>query len=891
MQVLRPLMDNSGLSQAAREAVFASVRADEAALASQVATLITRLEARKGWMNDDEAGMLTDVAAWVAQRGGFPNLDVSTGQPTELMPAVNWLRSELSSREFEQALNSLRTGGQTTVADKIDEAGSDTTWGISDVDEDGIYAALTAATPQERLAILNDPTQLAHVLSYLDEGSEQDRAMALLRGTGTGDTASAYQELVGELDSWMWISDATVFGCLERMSTTELVRLRGDADMVKKIEGGISDISRFHAMIGYTANSPATTPAGQAVDPGSELEASNERVVARIEHAVDSWDDDEDLAYRALLEWQKAGGVMDLVADAGLLSRARTALGDLDAARRSEIMGALRGERMVTWLDRLESASVGVGTDNTGMDATLAALPAIVLVREWSNLSDYKVLAEGARSEGQVRELTSFIVDVDNDIKFMLSEERPSDWRDLLGDLRGRLITALRTPTLADMASREFHYVPRAEVLTRLQYAQARTLSDNDRGAGFWNGISMGLSDSWSATGTATEQAFGNYRTEATEAVAAVDGSAQEAEQVTEADSAYQEYLKSHTEYEAAKESAAAIAGAIVGVIAATIVTIATAGTAGPACAALLGTLVGAAFTEMTEAAIQGNSYDVEEGAQDLTVAAVTGLITLGMGAVVDKIAKGAAATARVQAINTALKARFGDTFARYAGSVGVAGLDSALAGFPSNYASDLIRTEGLLRQELGGAGNALEKTLKDFGTKIIVSGVQHGVNDRTDVLADLRRTGDWDSYSDELVRKGLVDLGIATVATQLISGTPPTPQDMVKLICKVAGARSSAQLKATSAENDVSATLRFFNEADSETLQSVKFIGAATASRIIQARGAGGFTSLQSLLDVPNFTSRVLTPAASEIRDDYLTKRTAEETAANTGTASGTSD
>jgi DNA uptake protein ComE-like DNA-binding protein len=890
MQVLRPLMNNSALSEAARQALFDRIRQDEAELGNAVDTLMTRLRARKGWLNDDEAGMISDVEAWVTSRGGgFPDLDTSKGEPAELMPAVNWLRGELSSREYEQVLNLLKSGGERSTMDKIDEAGADTSWGFSNVDENGIYQALTDATPEERQAILNDPVQLHRILGYLDQGTERERALAILRGTGTGDTASAYQELLAELDGWLWASDATIYSCLERMSTSELVRLRGDAALVKKIEGRISDVSRFHALIGYTGKAVDPNDPDAAATAENELKASNERLVSRIEHAVDSWDDNEDQVYLAVIEWQSAGGVLSSTTDQELLTRAHRALGDLDVARRKEILDALYGRRLVTWKDRMESAAAGWGTDDTAMDDMIQNVPDIVLVREWSNLSVYKAQAEAAETEAQVSALANFIVDIDNDIKFMLKKER-SDWRDMLGDLRGKLITALRTAAMAEMAEREFKYVPRAELLTRLQYAQARSLSDHDRGPGFWNGISMGFNDLWSETGTNTEQAFGVYRTEATEAVLAEDGSEEETAAVEEADAAYQTYLQSHEEYEAAKAASAAIAGAIVGVIVATIVTIATAGTAGPACAGFLGAVMGAAFTELTEAAIQGNSYDVDQGAVDLTSAVVTGLITLGMGQVVDKLAKGAAATARVQAVNAALKARFGDTFARFAGNVGKTTLSAALSDFPSNYAKDLIKTEGLLRQEMGGVGGAIQSTLSSYGTKILTSGIQHAVNDRTDLLKELRTRGEWDEYADALVKKGLIDLGIATVASQVLAGRAPNAQDMVKLICKVASTTTSGRASAAKAQRDVASTLAFFNSADSRTLQSVPYIGQGIAGRIIQARGAGGFTSLQDLLDIPYFTERVLSPAAMDIRDDFNEKRAAEKAASPTPSSGDTS-
>ncbi len=880
MHLLRPLMGHDGLSAEARQTLFQQIREAEAQLGQQAETLLVRLRARKGWLDDDEDGMVSDVEAWAGQRGPVAELDMAARRPAELMGVMDWLQGELSDRQFLQVVNTVRTGGHRDLLDKVAEAGADTTWGVSDTDEEGIYAAITAASAQERQAILDDPARLARLLAPLDEGSERERARALLRGQGTGDSASAYQELLSELDSWLYISDANIYACLERMSPQELARVRQDTALLGRIERGVSDLPRLHALVGYTGSQGPDQDNGL---PAADLAASNERLVARIEHAVDSWDDDEDLVYRSVLEWQAAGGAMDPSADAALLQRARTALGDLDQARRTEIMAALNGSRLLSWRDRLESAGEGLGTDNTGLEATLKDVPEVVLVREWSNLAAYKQQAEAAATESEVQALSGFIVDIDNDTKYLLSEER-SDWRDLLGDLRGRLIDALRKPELAGLAEREFHYVPRASLLTRLQYAQARMLSDDDRGPGFWNNVSMGINDTWSPTGVLTENAFATFAGEARDVVTAAEGTEHQQQQVVEADAAYASYLQSHQEYAAARSAAAAIAGAIVGIIASTLITIATAGAAGPACAAFIGSVAGGLLTELTEAAVEGNGYDPEKGAQDLAVASVTALITLGMGQLAEKIADGAAATARVQSINTAIKARFGDTFARYTGAVGSQALESALSTFPSEYATDLIRTEGLLRQELGGAGGAMRRTMQDFGTSIVTKGVQHAVNDRSAVLADLRRRGEWDEYADLLVRQKLINSAIASVASQIASGEAPSAQDAVKFICKLLDARSGARLDARDAQTDVASTLRFFNEADAESLQSVRFIGPATAQRIIQARGAGGFTSLQQLLDIPYFTQRVLSPAASEVRDDFHRRRDEERRRAGEG-------
>jgi hypothetical protein len=204
----------------------------------------------------------------VKSRGsGFADLDLENREPGALMPAIDWLQGELSSRQFTQAVNTLRTGGQRGLMDKIAEAGADTTWWWSNVDEAGINAAISAASVEDRQAILNDPEQLAKLMAMLDEGSEQDRVKKLLAGQAEGDSASAYDELLGELESWLYVSDVKIYSCLDRMPPADLVRIRRDDALRTKIEGGISDVPRFHALVGYTAGSIEATSSNQGGSP------------------------------------------------------------------------------------------------------------------------------------------------------------------------------------------------------------------------------------------------------------------------------------------------------------------------------------------------------------------------------------------------------------------------------------------------------------------------------------------------------------------------------------------------------------------------------------------------------------------------------------------------
>ncbi len=895
LAALEPLMTSGVLDDAAKTALFEAVKAMEEELGAQVQTLITRLEARKGFWNDDEAGMLTDVEEWVKARGsGFPDLDLEKREPGELMPAIDWLEGELSSREFTQAVNTLRTGGQRGLMDKIEEAGADTTWWWSNVDESGIYAAISAASPEERQAILNDPEQLAQVMALLDEGTEQERVKKLLAGQATGESASAYEDLLEELDGWLYVSDVKVFSCLDRMTPEDLVRIRRDDTLRTKIEGGISDVPRFHATVGYTgeaSESGSSNQSGLSEDikqdlraseetAGGELAKSNERVIALIEEAVDHWDDNEDKIYKSVIAWQDAGGKMDRVADAALLDRAQTALLDVDNARWEEIYFALTGSRRLTWQDRLESAVVGAGTDDTGLDATIKEVPDDVLVREWSNLDEYRTKAEAAKSQTEVEALAHFVVDVDTGVQAMIKGDR-DDWLELVGQLRDKMVEALEKPDVAKIAEGEFHYVVREELLARLQYAQAAAFAEHDRGPGFWNNISMGLMDTGSATGTTTEREFGEYQGAMEEVVSTEEGTAEHDEALAGAEQQRKEYIESHEDYTAAKASAASIAGAIVGVIVSTLVTIATAGTAGPAAVALMSGMCGAVFTELTEAAIQGNDYSVEKGAEDLTVALVGSVMTLGLGSVTQKMAAGIGGTEAATAFSALLKDQFGDTFALWAQAAGKDALKSAFATFPKTYATDLIRTEGLLRQELLGVEGALKSTVKTYAVGLVTKAITFQVDDRAEDLAALKAMGDWDEYASELLKKKLVDLAIVTTVSKVWAGKPLTYKDWITLMCKVAVTRNGVKLDAKAAQEDAGKSLAFFNTATAEELKRVKGIGDGIATRILTARAAGGgFQNLQGVYDVPYFKEDVLMPAATEIRDDFLKQKEAEQSA-----------
>ena len=895
LNALEPYVTSGQLDATAKAELFAAVAESQAQLGTQVDTLITRLEARNNWVNDDEEGMLADVADWVKGRGaGFPDLDLATREPKEIMPAIDWLERQLNARQFAQAINTLRTGGQRGLTDKIEEAGENTTlWWWKNTDEADIYAAISAASPQERQAILDDPAQLEQVMALLDDGKEQERVKALLAGQAVRDSAAAYDDLLAELDSWLNVSDRNVFAALDRMSPADLVRIRGDDALRGRIEAGISDVARLHEILGYVGVAPVEGTSNQAglseevrdelreeeEQAGADLAKSNQRVIALVEEALDHIDDNEDKVYKSVIDWQDAGGQMDVAEDAALLARAHEALKHLaDERRRYEIYSALTGSRRLTWQDRLENSVARVGTDDAGLEATIEELPDDVLVREWSNLDDYKALAEAAGSEADVEALSDFVVDIDTHIWAMIKKDRRGGTVDLVGQLRAKLVEALRKPDIAAIARVEFHYVPSEELLARLQWAQAQAFAEKDRGEG-WNQVSMMLMDPLSSSGPTTEREFGEYRGAMEEVVAAEEGSQEHSDALDHAEEQRREYIESHEAYAAAKESAASIAGAIVGVIASTVMTIATAGAAGPAAAALMSSLCGAVFTELTEAAIQGNDYDPEKGAQDLSVALVSGLLNMGLGPVAKGLSSGLGSTGAVSGFHKALEDKFGKAFATWAAREGSAALESAVVSFPTTYAADLIRTEGLLRQEMLGTKGALESTVRKHATGMVTRAIASQVPDRAAQLNELKAEGLWDEYTDALVKKKLVDIAIVTAVNRLAAGEPMTAKDWVTLVCKVAATRTGAELDAQAAAEDASRSLAFFNGASAEELKAVKGIGDGISGRIIEAReSAGGFANLQDVYDVPYFVEDVLFPASVEIRSDFDNKRKAAQ-------------
>jgi len=864
---LRPLMGTGGISEQAKKALFEKIEAEEASASMAVQGLLVKLRARKGFWNDDEAGMIKDVKAFASARGPMPLDDVN------LAPALAFLNDELSDREYEQACNIIRTGNKPSLMDKIGEAGQEKTLFISNVDEKGIYEAIAKASPEERQAILASPEDMAQLSALLDEG-ELARATELLSAQQTGQAAAGMNELLDELDSWLWVSDSKIFACLEKMETSDLVRLRQDDELRQRVEDGLSEanIVRFHEVIGYSGSQAAGAHRSEA-EAAQELAQDDARLVARIEEATGHWDDDEDKVYRAVLDWQKAGGQLDLDADRALLDRAFDAMADLGHDRRFEVYEALIGLRSLTQLDRAESAAIGLGTDDTGLEAALKAVTPEELVLEWSNLDQYRALAEAASSEAEVQALADFVPDISDEVKEMIAGER-DDWLELLEDLRDKLVKALEDSRIAAMAEQRYHFVVRQRQLARLKYAQASAFSEHDRGAGFWNAISMGVMDSHSATGELTDMAFGAAQGDAAAVMVTEEGSEEEQEALKAAGISHQEYIQSHNDYTQAKKAAASIGGAIVATIVSTLVTIATAGTAGPACVTLVASLAGAAFKEVTELAIQGNDYSVEQGAEDLSVALINGVLTLGLGQVAEKLTGAMGNLGPVKAIYDRIATKF-PGLADYVASESKELLKSAVTQFPRNYATDLVKTEGLLRQGLSAASVDLEKALKTHAKGIFIRAVHKAASaklgDGGAKAEQLANEGQWQGLATQNLKQGIVDMAIKTAADRVYRGEPLGPADLIALLGGVVKQANGARLGTKAAKQDSEKTLKFFNEASLTQLRKVEGLGRTMSKKLVEQREAqGGFSNLRQVAEVPRFKMEVLKPAAVEVRDHW---------------------
>lgn len=864
LALLEPLREKIPAEE--RERVFEEIAKREGSLSGGADLLLVRLESRSLWFWEDTEGALKDITAWVQGRDPIEKVDIDAGTPAELAGVFAWMRRTLSADDIVRATALLQNGGELTTQDKIEAA--DAIWygGLSRSDDEGIFTAIAEASPDERAELLQDQEQLNSVLARLGK-TDQQRLLTMLRSAPAEADSAALNTLLQEIDEVV-VSDTVVFQALEDLSTDALIRIRDDDALRARIEAKITRKTSFHKLIGYTGQDTALD--------GEQLAADNQRLAARIEYAYASFDSDEDLVYRAVIEWQAAGGVMG-PEDAPLVTRIGSALFGYPRLH-AEVMAALRGEKQLSQLGRLEyAASPLLWTDDAGLEGAVEDVSDEELLREWSNLDEYKTLAEEANTEAQLKSLADFQVDISGHVQALLKAER-NDWLELVGTLRARLINLLRTNKQTAARVKElFYYVPREEILLRLERAQNNAIYAHDR-EGFWNEYSVGVMDTFSSAGPEEDRAMARYNADSAEAIAAEDGSLDEIVKSQKSQASGAAFQDTHHTYVDAKTAVAATTGAIVGAITTTFLSVVTAGSATPALVTLVNTMLGSTMTELTEAALSGEAYDIEAGAMKLSTNLLTELIKMQYGEMIEAWSK-LGAQGFVNRFSKTLSVKFGPGTEALLLATSTKMLEN-LGDIPTDYVEALLTSEGLLREELAGAYTMNQLSFDDWAFKALTTALQSIIDQKLQLsqqIQDLANSQNWDECTTRLVQKGIVDIEWAPIAQKLIVGDGLNQEDAVSILCGLVSSLSKARIDIAEKKADTAATLSFFNTASITELKSLPNVDNQTASEIVHHRDRRHFSSVSEIIDLNFMVDKVLDPASIQIRDQFMKARTVE--------------
>ena len=207
--------------------------------------------------------------------------------------------------------------------------------------------------------------------------------------------------------------------------------------------------------------------------------------------------------------------------------------------------------------------------------------------------------------------------------------------------------------------------------------------------------------------------------------------------------------------------------------------------------------------------------------------------------------------------------------------------IEAGIKEFPINYAKEAVNTEGLLRQGVNGALDVAGSTLKEAAQAIVVQSMSQAVYDNEASLEGLKNSGNWDEYTEELIKGGVIDATVSFAAEAIVKGEAPTAAGIIGLMGKIVNTHVGAPYKADAASLDAGKTVLFFNTATAAELGAVSGISEDLAYEIIDIRSAGQFTTVDDVIAVNGFTAEVLTPAAIAVRDDYHLQRDAAAAAA----------
>lgn len=870
-QVLEPygqaIQEHGGSLSAEARAAFLEEFSKEGPTS---ADLLAQLEARRGWTDDDEVGMLADVHAWAKKKG----------KQTEIDPVLlTWLEGQLSASQFVEAKNALRTGDDRTLDDKIDEAAAERSWFdlVANPDEQRMYDAIEEASADERSAWAGSDD--AKGLGASIGESDAAHAMTLVAAPDK-ESAANLDDLLTALEGITYVSDQQVFGALDKMKPAELARLRSDPALRERIESCVSDVDAFHAVIGYTL--PAVEGDDEAA--GKAIAANTARMVARVELAAGSVPGlaDTDALLRAVIDWQRAQGWMNSGGeDSALYARFADAafVAFVDQPYwYSKLLGATHYDPVITDKDRLELATVLVlGTDGAATERSIEDVQDDELIRDWSNLKEFKEANANATPEALTAASAAWVPDIDAEVRGWLEGDQTDALTDI-GKIREKLVAALNSPEGSKLAADEFGYANDERAFAVLQYRQADELQDRSRGDSWQNDVSSSLVDPFTGKGQLLDMAYGEFQGAAATAMTTERDSVEETPAFDFAEQERQDFLAAQQGYEELRSSTAEIAGTIVTSVLGVLVSIATAGTASPVAAALVGSLMTSAVGEMVKASISGEGYDWESGGVELTKALVTGLIAMPLEPLAKGLSGGIAGSAIAKAVVAGAEGAAPGVGGKLLKELGEAGLEAVVKDFPTSYVGAAIETEGLLRQGVDGAIPIFESTMQSKAVDLLGSAAKYksGLDEKS--IERLAHAGKWDDHLDQLVKAGIVDLAVTTAAERLISGEALKPEDFLELLCKTVDAVHGAHTDADEAKTSLGDALQFFNTASVDDLATAAG-DPRLAATIVLERERKKFKSIDDLKRVPSFEHDVLLPAAEKVLADLEEKRTAAST------------
>lgn len=860
LATLGPYLPEAGLTQAEALALAGAPKS----VGPDLALLMERLGYRCGYLDDDEDGMVKDARAFAARRGPLDLSEPSIAE--QVRPLLHFLEDELSAKQLAIVKGALQTGDKPGLEDQVKASLEETFWGLSSPNEEEIWTALSEASSDERASLWADESLRSHLETTLDADAYA-RAEKLVDNPAA--TVTGYNSLLSALDASLWISDAEVFSALEQMSPAELTRLRGDTALMRQMREGLhwGNAERFEALVG--------THLPQDESAAALLAADNERLLARIEFCSLGGDTDTDGYYRALIEWQQAGG------DLGFSGRDNEIRKKIEGKFNNLAAWSYPGEMIaelnrglsggaVTHKQRLRHATAdSVVTDDASVARILEDVTDEELIREWSNLAEFRANAVGLDGSERLEENARFVPDLDAEVVGWLRGEL-GDAVDELSQVRDKLRHALGTEDGLSLAEEEYGYIVDERLLAMLMRRQTEDRLQWARESG-----ATALMDAFSSTGVEGEWSYGEYEGLTRAAVGSGRGSAKEDALFGIAEEKRVETDARLTSAGAERAIAGEIASQVVGTLVGAVLTAATAGTATPILMGVVGSLASGVAGQVAKASVVGfDNFDHETAARELALALAQGLVRMPLKKVSEAAAKGGQ-----ELLLGALLEELGSSNPAFATVLDKAS-EKALAAAVKKYPNDLLkaafRDETFFR---GGLAEHLDSPALDAAAQTLLSALIDGAVDTIseDRIASLKQYGAWDEYLAANVLKGTVDLATATAVDKAVNGRALAREDVIPLFCKMVDISTGATVGMQAAKSDAASTLAWMNHASREDLMAIPNMDTATAEAfLIQREALGSFANLGEVAAVTGMGDQLVSTAeALRPEEDPLAKRT----------------